>query len=189
MFLDDSVRLSSLVSRFWQVCSFSSDKRKLCQRYVSASSWILAREGLMNELNGFCTWPDYSLTQDWNMTGARKMPEICSFFFFFCFVKGMEVLRSVASDLLHLLYAMWKHLYECYLAWCVELWEQWYCSLGYFYPWLSFVSGSIRRSSCALSDTELQLSSERLLVASHQHVSSLWLSSVKEAIGNGWGGV
>lgn len=73
----------SLVSRFWQVCSFSSDKRKLCQRYVSASSWILAREGLMNELNGPCTWADYSLTQDWNMTGARKMPEICSFLFFF----------------------------------------------------------------------------------------------------------
>lgn len=41
---------------------------------------------------------------------------------------------------------------------------------------------------CTFSDTELQLSSERLLVASHQHVSSLRLSFVKEAIGNGWWG-
>lgn len=52
---------------------------------------------------------------------------------------------------------------------------------GVLYYWLSFVSSSIRPGSCALSDTEPRLSSEELLAASHQHVSSHWLRSVEKS--------
>lgn len=57
------------------------------------------------------------------------------------------------------------------LAWCVELWERWYYSQGYFYPWLSFVSCSIKQSSYTFADTEPRLSSEERLATSHQLVS------------------
>lgn len=144
-------------------------------------------EEMNNELNDFCTWLDCSLTQDCYLTGAWKMPEICSppptpATLQSC-VQGTAVLWSVTPDLLHLLWCcmktlMWDKRKRVPFGPMRSAGSGVILFTGALYPWLSFVSGSIRAGLCALSDAERRLSSEGLLAASHQHVSSLWLSLV-----------
>lgn len=72
-------------------------------------------------------------------------------------VKGMAVLWPVAPDLLHLLYAVWKHLCEtsgseCYLARRIAQGAQWYCSLGSFITDLALCPAQLDQA-CVHSQT------------------------------------
>lgn len=95
-------------------------------------------------------------------------------------VKGIAVLWSVTPDLLHLLYAVWKHLCEtsgseCYLVQCVAQGAQWYCSLGSFIPDLALCPAQLEQA-CVHSQT--------LSVDYHQR--SCWLHPTSMCPRSGW---